>query len=117
MLSGIPENKLFEVPVAHKEGRLKFLKGVSPDDMEKDHRIIFTYENPDGGEVTYPWNPNGSIGNIAGMTGEYMNVIGLMPHPERIFYDYQISPEGRKNGMAPFGKLFFTSIKNYMFAR
>ncbi len=116
MLSGIPENTLFEVPVAHKEGRLKFLHETSLKDLEKNHRIVFTYENPNGGKVTYPWNPNGSVGDIAGITGEFMNVIGLMPHPERIFYDYQISPEGRKNGMVPFGKLFFTSVRNYMSA-
>ncbi|MCL5988544.1 MAG: phosphoribosylformylglycinamidine synthase I [Candidatus Thermoplasmatota archaeon] len=117
MLSGIPVNTLFEAPVAHKEGRLKFLGGKTPAELGIENRVAFTYENPEGGEITYPWNPNGSVGNIAGITGEFENVIGLMPHPERIFYDYQVSPEGRASGMLPFGKLFFSSIRNYMSAR
>jgi len=35
------------------------------------------------GDVSYPDNPNGSIGNIAGVCNQRGNVFGLMPHPER----------------------------------
>ena len=52
------------------------------DALERNGQIALRYCEPDGA-VTDRANPNGSLRNIAGITNEAGNVLGLMPHPER----------------------------------
>jgi len=69
------------LPIAHGEGNYY----ADPDVLqllEAQRRVIFRYCDEEG-EVTEAANPNGSIGNIAGICSEGRNVVGLMPHPER----------------------------------
>lgn len=59
-------------PIAHASGRYH----CSPQELQAlaaHQQILFTYQN----------NPNGSIGDIAGITNKKGNVLGMMPHPER----------------------------------
>ena len=51
-------------------------------EMEARGGVIFRYCSEDG-EITDDANPNGSVANIAGITNEKGNVLGMMPHPER----------------------------------
>jgi phosphoribosylformylglycinamidine synthase len=44
--------------------------------------VVFRYATRDGQECDSA-NPNGSLNNIAGITNERGNVLGMMPHPER----------------------------------
>ncbi len=44
---------------------------------------LYGYPGDGPGAESYPHNPNGSIGNIAGVCNQRGNVFGLMPHPER----------------------------------
>jgi phosphoribosylformylglycinamidine synthase I len=62
-------------PVAHGEGNY-FADEETLDRLEGEGRVAFRYA--EGG------NPNGSIRNIAGILNEKRNVLGLMPHPERV---------------------------------
>ena len=62
-------------PVAHGEGNY-FADEETLDRLEGEGRVVFRYAP---GE-----NPNGSARNIAGILGEKRNVLGLMPHPERV---------------------------------
>jgi phosphoribosylformylglycinamidine synthase len=69
-------------PVAHGEGRF-----VPRDDevlavLQARGQVAVTYSTEDGTPPTYPDNPNGSIGDIAGICNARGNVFGLMPHPE-----------------------------------
>ncbi len=69
------------LPIAHGEGRYH----ADPDtlkDLEDHDQILFRYCDPDG-IIDESHNPNGSIGNIAGITNRQGNVLGMMPHPER----------------------------------
>jgi len=50
--------------------------------VEANGQILFRYADSEG-EVTEASNPNGSVGNIAGICNRSGNVIGMMPHPER----------------------------------
>jgi phosphoribosylformylglycinamidine synthase subunit PurQ / glutaminase len=50
--------------------------------VEAAGQVVFRYVD-ERGVVTAAVNPNGSLGNIAGVTNETGNVVGLMPHPER----------------------------------
>src|SRR5215471_15240385 len=62
-------------PVAHGDGNY-FADDVTLDRLEGENRVVFRYA---AGE-----NPNGSARNIAGILNEKRNVLGLMPHPERV---------------------------------
>lgn len=69
------------IPIAHAEGNYY----VDPDTykyLEDNEMIAFRYSNNEG-EVNEDTNPNGSVGNIAGIFNETKNVLGMMPHPER----------------------------------
>jgi phosphoribosylformylglycinamidine synthase subunit PurQ / glutaminase len=79
--------EVFYFPSAHGEGKLMFSgeKGTTLRDLEENGQILFRWVDPDGKVAGYPWNPNGSEGNVAGITNRDGNVFGLMPHPERSF--------------------------------
>lgn len=65
-------NETIHLPIAHGEGNYY----CSPEQLatlKANGQIVFTYQD----------NPNGSIADIAGITNEAGNVLGMMPHPER----------------------------------
>jgi len=76
------------LPVAHAEGKFVTDKKTLKELKEKN-QIVFKYVDPAGKEAGYPWNPNGSMENIAGICNNEGNVFGLMPHPERFIIRYQ----------------------------
>ena len=92
----------FEWPIAHAEGRLAVADGVDLADWHARGLIALAYSEPASSDsassdsassdVPYdpagailepPANPNGSSGNIAGLSNEAGTILGLMPHPER----------------------------------
>jgi len=62
-------------PVAHGDGNY-FADEETLNRLEGENRVVFRYAPGD--------NPNGSSRNIAGILNEKRNVLGLMPHPERV---------------------------------
>ena len=81
------------IPVAHQEGC--YVAGEADlERLEAQARVLWRYCDADG-EVTPEANPNGSLGNIAGICNERGNVAGLMPHPERACEDILQSRDGR----------------------
>lgn len=100
-LRGTPVGTRFQFPVAHAEGKL-VLKGHAVrrlEELDRSGQVLFRYVGPDGEPAEYPWNPNGSEGNVAGLTNPEGNVFGLMPHPERAFYRDQV-PDWTRRGSA-----------------
>ena len=77
------------VPVAHGEGRVMAKDQATLDDLWKQGLATLTYVNPDGLPGGYPWNPNGSVLDIAGLCNPAGNVFGLMPHPENHIFPWQ----------------------------
>jgi len=73
--------QVLRIPIAHNDGRY-FCDKETLRRLERNGQIVFRYCTPDG-EVTEEANPNGSVGNIAGIVNEKGNVLGMMPHPER----------------------------------
>ena len=73
--------QVLRVPVGHMEGNY-FCDAGTLAQLEGDKRVAFRYCDP-AGEVTIASNPNGSLGNIAGILSEGRNVLGMMPHPDR----------------------------------
>ena len=73
--------EVLHIPIAHGDGNY-FTDPDTLAHLESNNQIIFRYCTRDG-EVTDEANPNGSLGNIAGIINDYGNVLGMMPHPER----------------------------------
>jgi phosphoribosylformylglycinamidine synthase I len=71
-------------PIAHGEGNF-FCTRDTLDRIRRQKMIAFTYcrEDLTSARGEYPYNPNGSLEDIAGITSADGKVLGLMPHPER----------------------------------
>ncbi|PIR20072.1 MAG: phosphoribosylformylglycinamidine synthase I [Deltaproteobacteria bacterium CG11_big_fil_rev_8_21_14_0_20_47_16] len=67
--------QILQMPVAHMEGNY-FADATTLATLKKNNQIVFQYADGQ--------NPNGAIDNIAGICNEARNVVGLMPHPERV---------------------------------
>ncbi|MCM8778239.1 MAG: phosphoribosylformylglycinamidine synthase I [Candidatus Omnitrophica bacterium] len=78
--TGLPE--IIELPVAHGEGKFIGDKEVI-EKLKQNGQIVFQYVDEKGNLRGYPYNPNGSLENIAGICDETGLILGLMPHPER----------------------------------
>ena len=76
------EGQLLDIPVAHADGNY-FADNETLKSMSGNGQIVLRYSTKDG-DINSEANPNGSVGNIAGITNEKKNVFGLMPHPERV---------------------------------
>ncbi len=113
----IEKGKIVMFPVAHAEGRVIFPRGREEDYLERlkeNDQIVFRYVDERGNYAGYPWNPNGSIYNIAGICNVKGNVFGLMPHPERVFWRYQ-HPNWLENPESPGdGRAVFESVIEYL---
>ncbi len=115
------KGQVLMIPVAHAEGKFTVDAHKEKEILKKlneNDQIAFRYVNPDNPEsddVPYPWNPNGSVENIAGITNPEGNVLGMMPHPERAFYNYMLNlPEPEKFGP---GAGIFQSVLDYVSRR
>jgi phosphoribosylformylglycinamidine synthase len=73
---------VIETPVAHGEGRFITRDAESLQTLESQGLVALRYVDANDQLATYPANPNGSDGAIAGICNPAGNVLGLMPHPE-----------------------------------
>ena len=94
-------------PVAHGEGNFSCSKETLQR-IRKQKMIAFTYcrEDLSPADGEYPFNPNGSVEDIAGITSSDGKVLGLMPHPERAMeftnlYDWPLLKERMKRERIP----------------
>ena len=116
-LEGTPLGERYLFPSGHAEGKLVLVGDPEQrvKDLEASGQILFRWVAPDGAWATYPWNPNGSAGNVAGLTNPDGNVFGLMPHPERGFFGWQ-SPDWTRKGSPDGwgdGHRFFDAVLRY----
>ncbi|WP_257607474.1 phosphoribosylformylglycinamidine synthase subunit PurQ [Weissella sagaensis] len=88
------EGALITLPIAHGDGNY-YCDTQTLKSLEVNNQIIFRYHN----------NPNGSVSDIAGITNQKGNVLGMMPHPERAVEKILGSDDGRQ---------LFTSIINFI---
>ena len=75
------QGEVLEIPIAHGDGNY-FTDERTLARLEERGQVVFRYCDA-AGAITDAANPNGSLRNIAGITNEQGNVMGLMPHPER----------------------------------
>jgi len=69
-------------PIAHAEGNF-FADPRTLQEIEDNGQVAFRYCDA-AGKVSDEANPNGALNNIAGIYNSKRNVLGLMPHPERL---------------------------------
>jgi phosphoribosylformylglycinamidine synthase len=74
--------QVVRMPIAHNEGNY-FADEETLARLEDEDRVAFRYCGA-GGAVDDAANPNGSLDGIAGILNERGNVLGMMPHPERL---------------------------------
>ena len=73
---------IIELPIAHNEGNY-FANDDLLKNLENNNLIAFKYCNKNG-NIEKNSNPNGSSNNIAGILSTKKNILGMMPHPERL---------------------------------
>ena len=89
----VGKGRVLKIPISHGEGRY-FADPETVGRLRANDQIIFRYSTPDGA-ITDEANPNGALGNIAGICNEGRNVLGFMPHPERASEALLGSEDGR----------------------
>jgi len=117
----IQKGKVLRMPVAHAEGRFLFSKEKEDNYLKRlydNDQLVFRYcdENGEYAKGRYPINPNGAFHDIAGICDPSGTIFGLMPHPERAYYGWQL-PDWTKEERIPKygdGKLVFESVVEYL---
>ena len=75
-------NQILKINIAHNEGNY-FTDNKHLEELKKENLIAFKYCDEKGG-INKESNPNGALENIAGIFNLKKNILGMMPHPERM---------------------------------
>ncbi|MEL6373018.1 MAG: phosphoribosylformylglycinamidine synthase subunit PurQ [Pseudomonadota bacterium] len=81
-LRGYEKDQVIRIPIAHHDGNY-FADDATLNALEDGGQVALRYCE-EGGAITPDANPNGSRNNIAGILNKEGNVLGMMPHPERL---------------------------------
>ena len=95
------DKDILELHIAHNEGNYF----CSKDELKtlKDNNLIAVSYCDNNGEINDKTNPNGAIENIAGIFNKEKNILGMMPHPERMIDKYLSGQDG---------SIFFENLLN-----
>lgn len=117
----IRKGRLLRIPIAHAEGRILLPRGAEKEYFERlvnSDQIVFRFAKSDGSyaEEVFPYNPNGSMWDIAGICNKSGTVMGLMPHPERAYFGHQLPDWTKRQRPLAYGdgKMIFESMINHI---
>ena len=85
-------NQLLNINIAHNEGNY-FTNKKHLDELKNENLIAFKYCDKKG-NITDQSNPNGALENIAGIFNAKKNILGMMPHPERMIDEIISNTDG-----------------------
>jgi phosphoribosylformylglycinamidine synthase len=88
------KGEIIRIPVAHGDGNY-FADRATLDRLEGEGRVVFRYVDRLG-KATAQANPNGAQRNIAGICDGRRRILGLMPHPERLYEPLLGGIDGRR---------------------
>jgi phosphoribosylformylglycinamidine synthase len=88
------KGEVIKVPIAHAEGNY-FADADTLDRLEGEGRVAFRYCD-EAGTVNEETSPNGAQRNIAGITDPTGRILGMMPHPERLYEAALGGTDGRR---------------------
>lgn len=95
----IPHGEVRTVISSHAEGKFLMADEAAYARLRDQDQVVFTYTDPEGNDLPgYPWSPNGAAHAIAGVCNPAGNVLGMMPHPERVFWRHQ-HPDWTRTGL------------------
>ena len=94
------KDEVLKINIAHNEGNF-FTGNAHLQELNENNLIAFKYCS-EKGNVDNQSNPNGSLDNIAGIYNLKRNILGMMPHPERMIDEMT----GNKDGVNLFSSLF-----------
>ena len=86
------DKEIIELHIAHNEGNY-FCSMNKIKEIEDNNQIALFYCG-ENGEISEKFNPNGSYKNIAGIFNKEKNILGMMPHPERMIDKYLSGDDG-----------------------
>ena len=86
------KNQILKLNIAHNEGNF-FTNTDHLRELRDKNLIAFKYCDKDGKIDEYS-NPNGSLENIAGIYNSNKNILGMMPHPERMIEEVISNKDG-----------------------
>ena len=95
------KKKTLELHIAHNEGNY-FCSNEQMKEIEDHNQVALLYCDKNG-EINESSNPNGASKNIAGIFNKKKNILGMMPHPERMV-DVSLSGDD--------GSVFFKNLVN-----
>lgn len=105
---------LLMLPVRHAEGRVLPENKQELEFITQNNLHVLQYVDPKGTLASYPYNPNGSVFNIAGLCDQSGRVLGLMPHPEA-FHSIENNPLWSSGQIKEAqGLHFFKNAVNYL---
>ena len=90
--SNYKNKNIINLPIAHNEGNF-FADTELLKKLEDNNLIAFKYCD-ENGKIESNSNPNGSLNNIAGILNDKKNILGMMPHPERVIDPYLSGEDG-----------------------
>ena len=94
------KDEILKINIAHNEGNF-FTNSNHLEELRQENLIAFKYCDHQG-NINENSNPNGSLDNIAGIYNLKRNILGMMPHPERMIDEMT----GNKDGVNLFSSLF-----------
>jgi len=114
----IERGALLKIPIAHGEGNLVTTTPGLMEKLNEEGQVVFRYCDRNGRILNeFPFNVNGSTENIAAICNEQGNVLGMMPHPERAFFAWQLpafDPRKQRPDEPGPGRRVFESMKRYI---
>ncbi len=109
---------LLKIPIAHGEGNLVTTTPRLMEKLNDKGQVVFRYCDKNGRIINeFPFNVNGSTQSIAAICNEQGNVLGMMPHPERAFFAWQLpafDPRKQRLDEPGPGRRVFESMKRYI---
>lgn len=75
-------DNLLYVPICHGEGKFVAKDEEVLSEICSNQQVVVQYVDAEGNFLSYPFNPNGSVHNIAGICDKTGRIFGMMPHPE-----------------------------------
>jgi phosphoribosylformylglycinamidine synthase len=109
---------LLKIPIAHGEGNLVTTSPKLMKMLNDQEQVVFRYCDKNGRSIDeFPVNVNGSTESIAAICNPEGNVLGMMPHPERSFFAWQLpsfDPRKQRPDEPGPGRRVFESMKRYI---
>jgi phosphoribosylformylglycinamidine synthase subunit PurQ / glutaminase len=87
--------EVVKIPIGHGDGNY-YIDDEGLKELEGEGRVAFRYVGADGSRGAADANPNGSRNDIAGIINARGNVLGMMPHPERLAEGVLGGEDGRR---------------------